>query len=243
MTSPSSESTPASSSDGTDLLGNERSNCEPDSTQSRLPASSADASAQIQTSFSDCATCATTSRLTQAATHDQLELAVAPVGKRCYRCQKVLPIEAFARMTYKAKPGVEFRNPRCNRCRAIHDAGTPRCQRNLKLVAERKEQPCADCGGKFAAVCMDFDHVRGEKSFNIAAGVRWKSTEALLAEMSKCDLVCANCHRVRTAGRIASGEKKQRGGRPAKFLAELPHELVEVIPGRRSLWRTYRRRA
>jgi len=48
---------------------------------------------------------------------------------------------------------------------------------------------------------MDFDHREGEeKLFNISAlnANRWVSVAQLLAEIKKCDLVCANCHRERT---------------------------------------------
>lgn len=60
--------------------------------------------------------------------------------------------------------------------------------------------PCADCGLFFPAICMDFDHVRGEKRFGIsvAVGKGTYSLETLLAELDKCELVCANCHRLRT---------------------------------------------
>ena len=61
-----------------------------------------------------------------------------------------------------------------------------------------------DCGGSFPPVCMDFDHVRGEKLFNIGSeargGVGW---ERILAEVAKCELVCANCHRIRTYNRMS----------------------------------------
>lgn len=47
---------------------------------------------------------------------------------------------------------------------------------------------------------MDFDHVRGEKAFSIA--VRYvHSLDKLFAEIEKCDIVCANCHRIRTQAR------------------------------------------
>jgi hypothetical protein len=49
---------------------------------------------------------------------------------------------------------------------------------------------------------MDFDHVRGEKKFNIKqAAQRRLGTRALLEEIAKCELVCANCHRLRTLRR------------------------------------------
>ncbi len=61
--------------------------------------------------------------------------------------------------------------------------------------------PCADCGGRFRTEEMDFDHVRGDKSFDIANG-RWQvSVETLEQEMAKCEVVCAVCHRLRTRDR------------------------------------------
>lgn len=59
-----------------------------------------------------------------------------------------------------------------------------------------------DCGGTFDPVCMDFDHRPGElKLFNIAAWRQYSAkvtTAKLLTEIAKCDVVCANCHRLRT---------------------------------------------
>jgi hypothetical protein len=72
------------------------------------------------------------------------------------------------------------------------------------FVKSIKKSPCVDCGGSFPRECMDFDHVpgRGEKSFNISrATADGVSIKKIMTEISKCDLVCANCHRIRTASR------------------------------------------
>jgi hypothetical protein len=47
---------------------------------------------------------------------------------------------------------------------------------------------------------MDFDHRPGEtKSFDVATGAgQGYGEKRMLAEIAKCELVCANCHRVRT---------------------------------------------
>jgi hypothetical protein len=51
---------------------------------------------------------------------------------------------------------------------------------------------------------MDFDHLgEAPKCFEVSAGNSKFSWEKVLAEIAKCDLVCANCHRVRTARRRA----------------------------------------
>ena len=63
-----------------------------------------------------------------------------------------------------------------------------------------KSQPCLDCSGVFPSECMDFDHIIGEKLENISHLIN-ASWDRLLDEISKCDLVCSNCHRIRTRRR------------------------------------------
>lgn len=66
----------------------------------------------------------------------------------------------------------------------------------------KTSHPCADCNTLYPAVCMDFDHVRGKKSENVASMVyRGASNLKILEEITKCDLVCSNCHRIRTQTR------------------------------------------
>ena len=72
-----------------------------------------------------------------------------------------------------------------------------RAARNYIAEAKRNVS-CADCGGKFPPCCMHFDHVpgRGPKLFNLGSGDY--SIKAVQAEIEKCDIVCANCHAIRT---------------------------------------------
>ena len=61
--------------------------------------------------------------------------------------------------------------------------------------------PCLDCG-ESDPVVLEFDHVRGEKFRNISWLVLHRSSIDLIEqEIEKCDVVCANCHRRRTAER------------------------------------------
>ena len=67
-------------------------------------------------------------------------------------------------------------------------------------IVECKDVPCMDCGIKYPYYVMDFDHRDPKhKKFNIAEGadnnVSWQT---LKDEISKCDIVCSNCHRIRT---------------------------------------------
>jgi hypothetical protein len=64
-----------------------------------------------------------------------------------------------------------------------------------------KAKPCMDCKQTFPTECMDFDHVRGKKLTPINTQTAHKSKGPLLEEIKKCDLVCSNCHRIRTRTR------------------------------------------
>jgi hypothetical protein len=84
--------------------------------------------------------------------------------------------------------------------------------RKKKYILERekwlniiKDQPCTDCEIKYPPYVMDFDHKDGELKL---ASVSWlarhntSSFAKIKAEIEKCELVCANCHRQRTHDRI-----------------------------------------
>lgn len=60
-----------------------------------------------------------------------------------------------------------------------------------------KAVPCADCNRRFPPYVMDFDHVRGTKQIDLSK-LRRRSMQVVREEAAKCDVVCANCHRIRT---------------------------------------------
>jgi hypothetical protein len=64
-------------------------------------------------------------------------------------------------------------------------------------VRAMKNAPCKDCCVKYHFSAMEFDHVRGDKLFDISKHKHY-GKDKVLAEIAKCDLVCANCHRIRT---------------------------------------------
>lgn len=75
--------------------------------------------------------------------------------------------------------------------------------------------PCVDCGHDDIRV-LEFDHVRGKKLANISRMVFQKSLEKVKQEIAKCEVRCANCHRIQTA--IRSNNYKQR-----YYLTENPY--------------------
>jgi hypothetical protein len=85
--------------------------------------------------------------------------------------------------------------------------------KRAELIDSIKDVPCKDCGVKYPPYVMDFDHLpEFEKVDNIPRMINKRvSMDILLAEIAKCEVVCSNCHRIRTMtrgtinGRYAKG--------------------------------------
>lgn len=72
----------------------------------------------------------------------------------------------------------------------------------------KESTPCADCGKQYPHHVMDFDHRPGaEKLFKVSDK---RAKEQRIEEAKKCDIVCSNCHRQRTATRRGVLEGTER---------------------------------
>ena len=76
---------------------------------------------------------------------------------------------------------------------------------NLKEKKDKlvfyKGGKCFDCGGVFPNCCFQFDHRNPREKLFLLSDFRYKY-EDCLSEADKCDLVCANCHDIRTTGNL-----------------------------------------
>jgi hypothetical protein len=131
--------------------------------------------------------------------------------KTCGKCGDPKPNDEFALQNKKTGQRASY----CRGCRRIY--GRVHYSKNKELYIDRNERaharlleflhslkrgPCMDCGGTFHPCAMDFDHRDSkEKVSNVSELFSRVSRRKLLEEVAKCDLVCANCHRVRTWNR------------------------------------------
>jgi hypothetical protein len=68
-----------------------------------------------------------------------------------------------------------------------------------KIRKLKEESGCVDCGEMYPHYMLEFDHLPGhEKIGNPTWVARSRSWKSALLEMEKCDIVCANCHKIRT---------------------------------------------
>ena len=94
--------------------------------------------------------------------------------------------------------------------------------RKVELWAERTEalveyfsaHPCADCA-ETDPVVLEFDHLR-DKTFTIGSKLTNYPWEKILEEIEKCEVVCGNCHKRRTARRSQSHRARLAGLEPER---------------------------
>jgi hypothetical protein len=96
------------------------------------------------------------------------------------------------------------------------------------LIAALKSLPCEDCGRVFAAPAMDFDHDPATKKLFSLSHCKGKTFLEVALELEKCEVVCANCHRLRTASRPSRpgrpGPKIERPGLVSKIIEAMSEE-------------------
>lgn len=144
--------------------------------------------------------------------------------RECRNCHKVKPLTTFRSYIEQGK----YRDGRirytriCKICaskinkkwitKKKEELGTLEYRKRLNSVRNErsqnrmlwrakylKEHPCLDCGESDVLV-LEFDHVRGEKKFNLSRGFNSLTAwERVLEEIEKCEVRCRNCHARKTA--------------------------------------------
>lgn len=67
----------------------------------------------------------------------------------------------------------------------------------------KRDIPCTGCGECFDPVVMDWHHRDPDtKTAAVAWMIRNAGRQSIVEEIAKCDLYCANCHRLLTHGLI-----------------------------------------
>ena len=77
-----------------------------------------------------------------------------------------------------------------------------------KLWKYKEKLGCQDCGEKYPHWMLDFDHKPEYTKLDSPTQIIHKYSAArAFEELNKCDVVCPNCHRIRTYKRNQSGYK------------------------------------
>lgn len=133
--------------------------------------------------------------------------------KLCTKCNEKKDVSQFNKNRSR-KDGLQSKCRDCDRGRAkkyfhqnkvklmtnISRHKRERVIRDKVFINEYlKNNPCIDCG-ETNLVVLDFDHVKGQK-FNAVGQLATSgySIEVIKNEIQKCEVRCANCHRIKTA--------------------------------------------
>lgn len=130
------------------------------------------------------------------------------MNKYCNKCKTDKPLEAF-QFRDKAKG---TRRSNCRDCVSKYDKWaysigikTGNSKESKANIAKRNKDfvidllsksNCKDCGNTDLRV-LEFDHLTNKK-YNIASMLNSFSIETIKNEIEKCDIVCRNCHTIRT---------------------------------------------
>ena len=132
---------------------------------------------------------------------------------QCRVCHEAHNPEDFDK---RSSRGDALRSTRCKKCRKdyykkYYQNNKKRC---ISKVSKRKKKlrdwltefkskkSCIDCKQVFECPeVLEFDHTGTDKRANVSSLTTKVSQEILEKEIAKCELVCANCHRIRTWNR------------------------------------------
>lgn len=76
---------------------------------------------------------------------------------------------------------------------------TIRQERGSYLSALKMEKGCIKCGYREHPAALDFDHRNPKEKLFIISSYGRRPWDLVLEELKKCDVVCANCHRIKSA--------------------------------------------
>ncbi len=131
--------------------------------------------------------------------------------KKCTICKRNLPLSEYNKHPTR-KDGLQAHCRECNRSRSRAYYARNREAHKKEIIRRNKifikeqhkrilgylaDHPCVDCG-ESDPVVLEFDHQR-DKECMISSKIRSWSWKRLLAEIEKCEVRCANCHRRKTS--------------------------------------------
>lgn len=98
-----------------------------------------------------------------------------------------------------ARPWQKYCTVKCQRNNPLKKVSTKRYQQSRRVLINKikLERGCSVCGYNAHAAALDFNHVYGEKLFNVSQDPK-VALYKLLEEIAKCEILCANCHRIHT---------------------------------------------
>ena len=123
--------------------------------------------------------------------------------KQCCRCNEIKPLELYS----NNKRNVDGKYRYCKTCQKEGNARyfqknkekfyalnkAKRTQNVQKYLEYKSQLSCSMCG-ESRHWCLDFHHHNDDKDVAVANMIGTHSWESIMKEISKCIVVCRNCH-------------------------------------------------
>lgn len=131
----------------------------------------------------------------------------------CSQCKKEKPLSKEFFNT-RDKLGKKFRTD-CKECQNLKQSeayqnkrehyknATKKHRQKLRVINQRllwdflKKNGCVRCG-ETNPVVLELDHL-SDKKYNISDIIYCHTWDSVLTELAKCQILCSNCHRKKTA--------------------------------------------
>lgn len=82
-----------------------------------------------------------------------------------------------------------------------------RYRKNKAIIHQYKlDKGCTDCGYNENQEALEFDHIKPHLRGTVASQMG-KSMNVIMKEVDRCEVVCSNCHSIRTYNRRKETEK------------------------------------
>src|SRR5438093_3350231 len=156
--------------------------------------------------------------------------------RACTKCGEVKPLEAFPPVR-RGEPklqswcrecfaayGRKFygKNRETQKARLLRNTAARRADNQRRMIKYLRAHPCVDCG-EADIVALQFDHL-ADKARDVSSMLSgsW-SWSAIEKEIAKCEVRCANCHRLETARRHI--DRANGGSRRQQAISVVPQQL------------------
>lgn len=86
----------------------------------------------------------------------------------------------------------------------------PHVKRNIEIINNLKNVPCSICKSIYPEYNMHFDHINPKNKQRNISQLKSASVERLMAEIDKCQVLCALCHRRKSILEQRTGRYSKR---------------------------------
>lgn len=125
--------------------------------------------------------------------------------EKCKCCFREFPLKCFqTEKVWGIDHPIDYVCSYCRAQKKITSGSLKNLEENKTFIIEYLEtHPCVQCG-ETNILCLEFDHIDRKNKSSEVGKLLSQSKEILIAEIFKCQVLCSNCHQIKTHQEINS---------------------------------------